>query len=230
MMATRERQFDGATLLRSRDDVPSEHERALLEIAAAQTRRSQRATAMLAAAGESLPDARWYGMIVTSQREIAVDNVLHGAGFSHWAPVEKVKQRVHLPSGKTISRLVDRAVITGYVFVRARWTGEACNALMGLTGVIGMVGGKLNPVAIGEAELVGMKGFFALPPKQRQRQIAKARALKSGDGVIIEHENFEGLRGVVVAAPDGDTAWVLAQLFGRQVRISLPVANLEKAR
>ena len=190
---------------------------------------TRRAQALLAAAGEAPAEPRWYALTVRDGSERLIAEVLTEAGWTAWLAMEPQRCR---RARRTYLR--NSAVFRGYVFIRMRWSAQACAWMRTVDRLYGIVGRWDMPTPIGDREMLDAQMFFALTPAQRKRQaslmVREQLGIKVGDTVkIIGNGPLADQEGVVVEEADVVSMWVEILLFGRSTRVRVDLANLEES-
>lgn len=195
--------------------------------ARAATRRAQ---ALLAAAGERVPERRWAILRVEARRENDVDNLLSRAMIEHWLPLRKADQPHHGGRSGTKGEAFWVLAWPGYIFVRIAPTAEAIAGLGTVKHALALLGEGERPFFFGDDLLLKIKA-----------ELATLKAVPANAGVIFAE-------GELVMVKDGPLAWsqgavarigagkhagralVEVLLFGRVVPVDLELAQLCKSR
>ena len=186
------------------------------------TRREQ---AMLAAAGQDGPEARWYVLRVEDRADIAVDKSLCDAN------VERVMLHTEAEpkrrGGRKHQSLEPLRVpsFPGYIFVKvvscpATWAG-----LRTIESVLGPIGGCDNPSPVSEQEIVKFQARIEHDP---EAIALLTNALKAGDKVSIDSGPFAGFEAVVLMLGDKHKVSVEVDIFGRKTPIGFALADVTK--
>jgi transcription antitermination factor NusG len=186
---------------------------------------SRRQQALLAAAGESGPTARWYVLQVKRGADIAVDKLLEEARIERWMAQQTIIVRrrgrwgMERPKEKTVPFL------PGYIFVKVVWCAPCWEALSGLKGVAGVIGGAENPPQVPDAKMLKMRADVENDPEAIR---AMLREINPGDKVSVDDGPFASFPGVVEAVNDKGRAKVEVLIFGRVVSVDLDLAQISK--
>ena len=186
---------------------------------------SRRQRALLAAAGESGPAARWYVIQVDRGADIAVDKLLEDARIERWMAQQTIVVRrrgrygMERPKEKTVPFL------PGYVFVKVVWCAPCWEAISGLKGVAGVIGGAERPPYVTDAKILKMQADVENDPEAIR---AMLREINPGDKVSVDDGPFASFPGVVEAVNDKGRALIEVMLFGRTVSIDLDLAQISK--
>lgn len=95
---------------------------------------------------------KWYVLQVTSGKEEQVAKRLNSRGFSTIVPIEN---RIIRNGGKWVQR--QYIVFDGYVFVCMNYSWSKYYAMSGINGIIKILGGGKEPVALTNAEIEFVK-------------------------------------------------------------------------
>jgi transcription antitermination factor NusG len=186
---------------------------------------SRKQQALLAAAGESGPTARWYVLQVKRGADIAVDKLLEEARIEHWMAQQTIIVRrrgrwgMERPKEKTVPFL------PGYIFVKVVWCAPCWEALSGLKGVAGVIGGAESPPQVPDAKMLKMRADVENDPEAIR---AMLREINPGDKVSVDDGPFASFPGVVEAVNDKGRAKVEVLIFGRVVSVDLDLAQISK--
>jgi transcription antitermination factor NusG len=186
---------------------------------------SRKQQALLAAAGESGPTARWYVLQVKRGADIAVDKLLEEARIEHWMAQQTIIVRrrgrwgMERPKEKTVPFL------PGYIFVKVVWCAPCWEALSGLKGVAGVIGGAESPPQVPDAKMLKMRADVENDPEAIR---AMLREINPGDKVSVDDGPFASFPGVVEAVNDKGRAKVEVLIFGRVVSVDLDLAQIRK--
>lgn len=186
---------------------------------------SRRQRALLAAAGESGPAARWYVLQVERGADIAVDKLLEVARIEHWTAQQTIIVRrrgrygMERPKEKTVPFL------PGYIFVKVVWCGPCWEAISSLKGVAGVIGGAERPPHVPDTKILKMQADVENDPEAIR---AMLREINPGDKVSVDDGPFASFPGVVEAVNDKGRAKVEVLIFGRIVSVDLDLAQISK--
>lgn len=190
---------------------------------------SRRHQALLAAAGESEPNRRWYVLCVATGCEHAVDDDLQRRGVETWLPIDAHRPKRRAGRGKSARCERGEVAFDGYVFVRISPVPRVMQSLMHTDGVIDAIGGWERPFPVSDSDINKLQAFVALTPRERRRQEAElrkcTRGFEEGDTVVIREGVFKGM-AVRVERIGKDSAWGFVPVSGREIAITMPLANL----
>lgn len=187
---------------------------------------SRRQRALLAAAGESGPDARWYVLQVAHGADIAVDKQLEEARIERWTPSQTIqpkqrsKRKGPPPAPKTVPFL------PGYLFVRVVWCAPCWHAISGLKGVSGVIGTPERPAPVSDDRLLKLRAFVEKDPASIR---VLTKALARGEKVRVDDGPFASFPGVVERVFGNGRALIEVMIFGRAVSVDLDVAQISKS-
>jgi len=204
---------------------PNDRQTARLDHARALSRRAQ---ALLAAAGESVPDRHWYVLRVAPRAEKSVDTALENAAVERWLPVSEVKP---IRRGKRKWQdLSTRSVLAwpGYIFVKVANTAYCWAGLSTLDDVLGVLGTAERPIAISDEKVFRYKLFLE---RDSHAHEVLSGTLKVGEEVRIEEGPLTSVVGTVrELGRDGkiDRIRVEMWLFGRAALVDLDLAQVAK--
>lgn len=187
---------------------------------------SRRQRALLAAAGESGPAAHWYVLQVKRGADIAVDKLLDDAKIEHWMAQETKIVRRRGRFGMCRPKAMTVPFLEGYIFIRVVWCGPCWEALSGLKGVVGMIGGAERPSHVPEDKLRKLQAFVEHDPEAIR---AMLREFNPGDKVYVDDGPFASFPGEVVEVDDRGRALIEVMIFGRSVRTDLDLAQISKS-
>jgi transcriptional antiterminator NusG len=216
MMAIDKKQLSDAMA-----NAPTDRQSAALDKARAATRRTQ---ALLAAAGEEGPQARWYVLTIRNGFDKAVDKALTDAGIACWMPTRLIepKRRGGRP-GKPQPPVMAPA-LPGYLFVHTVATACAMAGLMGVEGVDGVLGGWERPASVKDGIVLKLRAFIDDDP---EAIMILSNALRVDEEVLIDSGPFASFPGVVVEAMDRRVL-VEVMIFGRRTPVELDIAQVSK--
>ena len=163
----------------------------------------------------------WYAVHTHAHGEQRALVNLERQGFSPWLPTYR-RQRRH--AGKVEQVL--RPLFPRYLFVSLDLEAQRWRAILSTFGVAGLVGRADGPVPVPDAVMealqarAGADGTFMLD---------RTSLLKEGDAVRIDDGPMRDLEGIFQAANDADRVIVLLSLMGRDVRVTVPADQIERA-
>jgi transcriptional antiterminator RfaH len=160
---------------------------------------------------------RWYTVNTQPSREVLADENLRRQGFESWLPRFR-RVRKH-------ARRVDQVLaplFPGYLFVKLDRDIERWRSINGTFGVIRLLCNGEVPLAVPEGLVEEImrrrdKSGLVVLPKQ---------LFAVGSAVKVTLGTFAELEGLVQAMPRGDRVILLLNLLGREVRASVPLADL----
>ncbi|MER9901620.1 transcription termination/antitermination protein NusG [Mesorhizobium sp. M0130] len=184
---------------------------------------SRRQQALLAGAGESVPEARWFVLRLANHAEKDVDKLLGQASIERWFPlVKKVRNAPHAKR-KVVYTV---PALPGYVFIRVVNDDRIWAGLLGMEGVVGVLGGSLGPVAV--SDQMRLKFKKKLEERSTDAEVVEA-AFPVGATVLIEEGPFASFPGIIQSVLDEQVATVLVEIFGRSVPVELSLAQITKS-
>lgn len=186
---------------------------------------SQRQRALLAAAGESGPSARWYVLQVERGADIAVDKLLEDARIEHWMAQQTIIVRRRGRYGMERPKEKSVPFLPGYIFVKVVWCAPCWEAISGLKGVVTVLGGPENPAPVPEDKMLKLRADVVSDPDAIK---AIMRGFKKGDKVSVDDGPFASFPGVVEAVDDKGRARIEVMIFGRAVTVGLDLAQISK--
>ncbi|RWC29829.1 MAG: transcriptional antiterminator NusG [Mesorhizobium sp.] len=184
---------------------------------------SRRAQALLAGAGESGPDMRWFVLRVAPSAEKDVDKSLAEASVESWRPMQKRIRNAPHAKRKVV---YTAPVFPGYLFVKVVNCDRTWVGLLSINGVLSVLGGTLGPVAVADATLLKFKK--KLEERSTDEDVVEA-AFPVGASVRIEDGPFASYGGTIEQLLDGQRAVVMMAIFGRFSPIELSLAQITKA-
>lgn len=187
---------------------------------------SQRQRALLAAAGQDGPEARWYVLQVRRGADNCVNNLLADANIEHWMPSKLVdqKHRGGRKGPKPEAKLV--AFLPGYLFVKVVWCPPCWEALIGIKGVHDVIGSAERPTPVMDDRLLKLRAFIEKDPTAVK---VLTNALETGDRVRIESGPFASYWGFVDQVFENGRALIDVMIFGRSTSVELDVAQVSKS-
>ncbi|MCV0352802.1 MAG: transcriptional antiterminator NusG [Nitratireductor sp.] len=221
MMMTRSKQLNEARPI-SPEQLSEAEIAALLMRANREASVSRRAQAMLAGAGEEMSGRRWYVLRTVPRFDKAVEKTLREAKVEHWLPTEKRPWR--RPNSKKIW-IQERSVMPGYVFIRVLSCALMWAGLARVRGALSVISGAHGPLPIRDENVLKLKAML----ENDKEDIEAVKGLyRSGDRVHIDHGPFATFPAVVDDVVGIDMARILVTIFGREVRTTIPLADLSK--
>lgn len=203
------------------DDALAELVAALKPYLERQRQNSRRMQALLAAAGHDGTGKQWFVLRVMADK--SVDKLLEDAGIEHWMPIEKVAWKRPRSARLWVQ---ERPLLPGYVFVRVLSCDEVWAGLTAAKGVLGVLCGSNGPLPVD-----GDK-FMQFKAKQSQVEedcAAYAKLFGNGDMVTIDVGPYASFPGRMNADPESEVGKVLVSIFGREVVVSVPLADIRKS-
>lgn len=175
----------------------------------------------------------WYVLRAISGKEAKVKEILDAqiknTDLGHYVsdvliPMEKV---LTTRNGKKVVK--ERTLYSGYVFIKARLTGEVEYELRNTTNVIDFLRGRAKgskPEALRESEVMRMLGAA----DDLQNQVDEVLAEYAiGDSVKVQDGPFNGFSGVVCDVnTDKQKLKVEVKIFGRATELELDYSQVEK--
>lgn len=163
--------------------------------------------------------SEWYIVRTKARAEERAVWHLNNQGFEAYLP-RYTKQIRHARKTQTVLR----PLFPGYVFVYVDTEQQRWRAINGTVGVIELVqfgdGPKPISVAIIDAirEREDAEGVVSLAPDH----------LKKGDSVRVREGAFADCTALLEEVSDQKRVFLLLDLMGREVRVSMPAENLIK--
>ena len=187
-------------------------------------RMTRRSEALLAAAGMSLDDVRWYVLSVSVGHEKAVEKALAEAGVPHWLPTCKIKsgRRRGAGSGPRPERIV--VAFPGYVLVRIAWCPQHWAAIRTVEGVRGLLSSGGLPCAVPDAMVLKLQQDLKHDDKLKAKV---AGALEAGDSVVVNDGPFAGWLARLTSL-DENRGVVELDILGRVTPVDMDLASLKR--
>lgn len=186
------------------------------------------------------PSGHWYAIICNVNAEKKAQRAL-GAGFMTYLPVAVHKRKVG--GRRSLEAIVERALFPRYLFVASREMAFRFYDLKGVNGVesIVRVDGLPMPIphavigAIMAREVVGEFVEPGIETKFDKDEIQHTSAyltledvgLSTGSRAIVKRGLQEGFECIINALMPKNHAQVLIRMFGRDVPVNVPLADLE---
>lgn len=193
--------------------------------ARAETRRTQ---ALLAAAGEMVPERRWAVITVDHRRDNDVDNLLSRAMIEHWLPLRKSTETIGGKRRGAPGQPVWMLAWQGYIFVKIADTAEAWQGIRSVKHVRSVLGSASSPIFFDDAKVLRLKAELAtLKPSNGKPEVM----VVEGDEVIVTDGPFTSFPGRVDGVGEGcnqGRARVEVMVFGRAVPVEIDLAQLAK--
>lgn len=186
----------------------------------------RREQALLAAAGESGPTARWYVLQVKKGLDIAVDKSLDDARIERWMAQETVVIRRRGRYGMMRPKAKTVPFLPGYIFVNVVWCPPCWHALSGIKGIEGVLGGAEHPAPVPDAKMLKLRAQVEHDPEAIRAMI---RQINPGDHVSVDDGPFASFPGVVQSVDDKGRAQIEVMIFGRCVSVGLDLAQVSKS-
>jgi transcription antitermination factor NusG len=185
----------------------------------------RREQAMLAAAGQTGPEARWYVLRVDNGMDKAVDKALSDANVERWMPVTEIGAtwRGGRKGPRGCSKIVP--VLPGYILIHVVSCAPAWAALSTIKGVRGVLGGAYAPAPISDDKVLKLRAFVERDPVAID---VLTKALKAGDTVRVTDGPFASFPGIVEEVLEKGRALVEVMIFGRATPVDLDLAQITK--
>lgn len=164
---------------------------------------------------------RWFAVHARVHSERRALTNLERQSFEAWLPLYR-KMRRH--AGRTEQVL--RPLFPRYLFVALDLSAEPWRAILSTYGVAGLVGSAEGPLPVPEGVVEALR---ARADADGTYTLDRASRLKPGDRVRIEAGPMRDLEGVFQAASDAERVVVLLTLMGRDVRVTVRAAIIERA-
>lgn len=201
----------------------------LIDLSDHQQGLSRRTQAFLAAAGESEPHRRWYVLCTVAGHEFAVEDDLQRRGVETWLPVDIHRPKRRSGRGRGAREERGEVAFDGYIFVRVCPTARVMASIKETESVLDAIGGWEKPSPVNESDINSLQAFVAMTPRERRRFEAEmrksARGFDEGDTIIIREGPFKGM-AIRVERIGKASAWGFVAVPGREVAITMPLANL----
>lgn len=218
MMAVDGRRLSSAAPIDTkRAEAESDRQRAI-------TRRQQ---ALLAAAGEVAPEARWYVLRVAPRSEKAVDSALGEARIGRWLPLWRRPQPRRGGRAGAPPPPAEVVIFPGYIFVRVLNRPQSWLAMATIKGVLSVLGSGERPVPVDDGIILKLRDLAADPVAVQE---VLAPTLKPGERVRVTDGPFASFPGTLTCLLDGGRASVEVDLFGRLTPVELELAKLSKSQ
>ena len=180
---------------------------------------------MLDAAAESVAgDSLWFVLSVRNRCEKDVHERLAAKKICSWLPVKEIslkRNRFRPPRRKTAP------VFTGYVFVQVVPSAHAFAGLREIRDVESILGHGELPTPVPEENMkqinaLHCEGFFEDRPVY-----ASDKRFRRGDHVAVSHGAFAFVEAVVEGYRGSRHVRCIANLFGGQVPVNVPLDKIE---
>ncbi len=204
---------------------PTDRQSAKLDAARAISRRQQ---ALLAAAGEMVPDRRWAILHVDNRRDNDVDNQLSRAMIDHWLPLRKADETRGGKRRGAPGQPVWMLAWPGYVFIKIADTAAAWQGIMTIKHVKSVLGVSERPFFFGDDKFMRFKAELAT----LKVCTGPETMYVEGEAVTVIDGPFASFPGKVAdiahsSAQEG-RARVEVMIFGRAVPVELDLAQIAK--
>lgn len=202
---------------------PTDRQSERLDAARAWSRRRQ---ALAAAAGDDVPERRWYVLTVQRGMESSVDISLDRDAVAHWLPLVRFEQKPRKGRKGPVPPARTEIAWPGYMFILMHATDHAFDYLATVDGVRGMLcaGGRPTPV---RDENVSRYKWMLEHDRAAFEELSAL--VRLGEKVRIESGPFASFPAEVVAAI-GERVTVEVMLFGRVVPVELELAQITRSR
>jgi len=159
----------------------------------------------------------WFALRTRSRHEKVVERQLHGQGIDVFFPVVK---QVHQWSDRR--KLVEMPLFAGYAFVRIVASAEERVRVLRTQGVVELVGGQGQGIAIPEEQIEAVRAVAAgnLPFTQHVY-------LKVGQRVRVRGGSLDGVEGVLVANNGNRSLVISVEPIQRAISISIDGYQVE---
>ena len=201
---------------------PTDRQSAALERARALSRRQQ---ALLAAAGEAVPDQAWIVARVASGKDFAVHKSLADAGVESWVPVVKVVPAWRGGQKKQERTAIDKPVWPGYLFVHCAMTERAWAGLYTVDGMVALLGVEGRPLRVKAEQISVLRACLSSNVDVATKVAGR---LAKGDQVVVTKGPFMTFPGVALSDEHNGRAMVEVMIFGRAVPVELSLAQIAK--
>ena len=213
-----------AVVMRRNDDEPIDLARSELEIDRVLARRRIERSLLAAASREVVGAKSWFALRVEPRCETEVRMRLDRLRVEAAVPIRQVqvKRRFRAESRRTI----ERAVLSGLVFVRLVASNAAFAGLLRVKGVAAIVGKEGAPYPIGNQE---MQEFMELAQAGAFNERCTANGIAVGSRVRIRVGPFADAAGIFEGYGKARGARVRTMLFGREMTVDVKLANIEES-
>lgn len=201
----------------------TDRQSAAIDAARAISRRQQ---ALLAAAGDVVPDRHWYVLRVDCGAERTVDTALEAAGVERWLPMASFDQKWRRGRGGMAPGARQEIAWPGYIFVKVADSAACWAGLATVRHVVAVLGGAERPLPVADEDI---RIYRAMLEKDEALRRELAGILRPGLRVLVKDGPFAGFPATVVAA-DRDRAAVEVLIFGRQTLVELDLLRLSRLR
>ncbi|WP_164527922.1 transcription termination/antitermination protein NusG [Georhizobium profundi] len=180
---------------------------------------------------EGGPVARWYVLRVKRRTEERVAEAVDKLGLTRWVPIEMVNAKHRRHGG---SRIVERPIFEGFVFVELVGNAYAWLFLLGIQGVQSILGSEHGPMPVDRrkmSDLMKMVDAGVFDGKKGARDRAKALIANDfpvGCSVTIASGPFEYLNAVVDGYAPNRHVRAMVNLFGRQCAVDLSIDQIKR--
>lgn len=175
----------------------------------------------------------WYVLRAISGKEQKVKEVIEAAMRN--TPLGDYVSEVLIPTEKVMSTrggkkvVKERTLYSGYVFIKARLTGEVQYELRNTTNVIDFLRGRskqAEPEVLRESEVMKMMG---MADDLREPVDEVLESYMVGEPVKVTVGPFSGFSGVVCEViPDKKKIKVEVKIFGRPTELELENSQVER--
>jgi transcription antitermination factor NusG len=160
----------------------------------------------------------WYVAVTKANAEARACVALTGAGVNFFLPTMRI---FTFDSRRHVTKTIVKPLFTRYVFVE----GPCFHTLHGIDEIIAMIGVAGVPLPVREADVMAWKADCAAG--RFDKNPINPKQLKPGMKVRMQAGALSGYYGMVVDPAGRKTVKVLAELFGTNVHVSVPVDSLE---
>lgn len=176
---------------------------------------------------EKVESHKWYILNVMAGQEnkIAAEiksMILRGTIGAVFDVLVPSKQVMKVKKGQKVQET--QKLFPGYVFINADIGAEVCNALNSISKVIGFLGGKNTPEAVGDAKMQDI-----LKTSSEQEVTNKIAIFETGETLNVIEGPFESFSGVVEEFDaEKQKVKISILIFGRATTVELEVNQVEK--
>tara|TARA_R110002167_G_scaffold179517_1_gene379229 strand:- start:229 stop:876 length:648 start_codon:yes stop_codon:yes gene_type:complete len=180
--------------------------------------------AVLAASKEAQGDSQWFVLSVANRHEMAVAEAMQVENICAWVPTRQAAAR------RCRGRLMDghdAPIFAGYVFVKVVMSAPAWQGLLGFDKVISLLGDGERPLAVSAEIINALKGMVASKLFDKSPRDQMEAEYVKGCKVEVTGGAFAFVNAVVTGYRGTRHVRCKTALFGGEVAVTIPVANLK---
>lgn len=186
---------------------------------------SRRQAALLAAAGEAVPEMSWIVARTAWRAENAVENILRAAGVEAWYPVTEIVPAWRGGQAKGPRDKVSKPVWPGYLFIRTAMNARAWAGLLGVEGMVSLLGVEGRPIPVNAEKITAMRRYLASDTEIAEKVAGK---IKQGDGIIVCKGPFTSFDGKALADEKAGHVSIELAIFGRATMVELRLDQVRR--